>query len=503
MTFLRLLYECLLDYGEGTDLVPWLAEEVPAPPADGKTWTFHIKKNVHFTSGRELEASDFVYSLERVLDPKTKSPGDGYYRNIRGAEEFQKARSQEAEEAKADADKRVRREKGERWLAPTGVAGLQAVGRYTLTIELDKPDPAFLYLMTMPFSAPVARESVEKYDKEFFRNPDGTGPYVLSEWRRGARICFTRKPEHHMHREKSIAALDVLIGPDDLTMQMMFERGQLDLNFTISPPDFIRVCNDPHWKKCVGSISLNETDYLAMNCEIAPFNNPLVRRALNHAVNKERILKLMNFRGTIARGVLPPNIPGYNPNLKGYDYDPAKAKQLLAEAGYPNGFRMPLWVIADTDYRVKIGQSVQQDLKEVGIEVDLKPVAYAVFDEATGKRKEVAASIFGWSQDYPDASDFLDVLFNSERISDEHCNNLAFYADPKLDELLKAAAAETRDPARRLRIYREAEEKVVRDAPWVFLYHPIDYRLVQPWVKGFKMHSVWLVRFEKLWMERP
>jgi ABC-type transport system substrate-binding protein len=247
---------------------------------------------------------------------------------------------------------------------------------------------------------------------------------------------------------------------------------------------------------------MNETQYLSMNCEMPPFTDRRVRQALNYAVNKERTLKLINGRGIVAQGVLPPNMPGYNPQLKGYDYNPERAKQLLAEAGYPKGFRMPLWVIGDTDYRVKIGMSVQQDLKEVGIEVDLKPVAFAVFDEATGKRKEVPACIFGWVQDYPDPSDFLDVLLNGERITDQHCNNVSFYASKEVDALLKQAA-ETADPASRLRLYQDAEKKVVEDAPWVFLYHPVDYRLVQPWVKGYQMHPVWLVRYEQLWLEHP
>jgi ABC-type transport system substrate-binding protein len=283
---------------------------------------------------------------------------------------------------------------------------------------------------------------------------------------------------------------------------MMFERGELDMLFSIPAPDFVRLTADSAWKPYVSSLPVNETVYLSLNCELAPFTDRRVRQALNNAVDKDRILKIINGRGVAARGVLPPLLPGYNPKLTGYPHDPTKARQLLAEAGYPDGFTVALWAVADSGSWLKIAEAVQQDLAEVGIRVEVKPVAYAIFDEAVGRRGTVPFALTSWPQDYPDPSDFLDVLFRSDRLTEARCNNTAFYTSPRLDTLLQAAARET-DPRLRLRRYQKAEEVVAEDAPWVFLYHPTDYRLCQPWVQGFQMHPVWAARFDKLGLERP
>jgi ABC-type transport system substrate-binding protein len=174
---------------------------------------------------------------------------------------------------------------------------------------------------------------------------------------------------------------------------------------------------------------------------------------------------------------------------------------LLAEAGYPKGFEVTMWVIVDREQYMKAAEAVQQDLSKVGIKVVLKPVAFAVWDEAVSRRKNVTMTFSGWYQDYPDPSNFLDVLLNGDRIVDVHCNNYAFYSNPQVNALLRAAAKETNRP-RRLRLYQQAEALIVRDAPWAFLYHPTLYMLIQPYVKGHKMHPVWPNRFERLWIER-
>src|SRR5262249_30245977 len=142
-----LICQGLLDYGEGVEIVPWLAEQLPSVSADGCTYTFHIKKGISFANGRELEAADFVYSLERVLDPKTKSPGEGYFRNIRGAVAFQRASADGA--------------------GPAHVEGLKVLDRYTLQIQLEQPDLAFLNVLCMPFAYAVPREAVQQSGADF------------------------------------------------------------------------------------------------------------------------------------------------------------------------------------------------------------------------------------------------------------------------------------------------------------------------------------------------
>jgi ABC-type transport system substrate-binding protein len=461
------------------ELVPWLAEEMPTNSRDGRTFTFRLRKGIRFSNGRELVAQDMVYTLERILDPKTRSPGEGFFRNIVGAREYQRAREKKSKSV-------------------PHVAGLEAPDRYTFRVQLRKPDLAFLNVMAMPFAYPVPKEAVEKYGEDFFVRPVGTGAFVLKEWRRGARLRFERNPRYYLKGQPYLDSIEVMVGGDDLIHVMMFERGELDLLNDIPSPDFIRITTDPKWKRCIATAPLNATTYLAMNCEMKPFDDVRVRRAISCAVDKARLLKLINDTAVAANGVLPPLMPGFNPRLKGYPHDPQKAKQLLAEAGYPDGFQVELWVSTSHSERVKMTEAIQQDLAKVGVKIDIKAVAFAMWDEASGRRKNTRFVFSGWYQDYPDPSNFLDVLLSGERIVDVHCNNVAFYNNPQVNRLLQLAGGET-NPARRLGLYQQAEEIIVSDAPWVFLYHPYLYILYQPWVKGHKLHPVWPNRYERFW----
>jgi ABC-type transport system substrate-binding protein len=150
-----------------------------------------------------------------------------------------------------------------------------------------------------------------------------------------------------------------------------------------------------------------------------------------------------------------------------------------------------------------MAQQIQQDLAPLGITVRILEISGNAFEDAVCKRKESQACIYGWSQDYPDPSDFLDVLFNGKRITKENCNNTAFYNNEEVNKLLKEAREETRDPKKRLKMYQEIEKKILADAPWLPLYHSVDYRQCQPWLKGYQPHPVYWVRYEKLWIEQP
>jgi peptide/nickel transport system substrate-binding protein len=488
LPYLLLLYQGLLDCDDNQQLVPWLAAEMPAVSADRRVYTFRLRQGVRFANGRELEAADFVYSLERTLDPATKSAWPPFLRNIKGARDFEEARKQETG-------------RGARTFEPVHVAGLSAPDRTTLRIELEKPDLAFLWVLTLPFTYAVPREEVERLGDEFYRHPCGTGPCVLAEWQRGLRLRFERNP-HYSGTPPGYDALEVLIGYDELTTTMMFERGELDILTSLPRPDFVRFSHDPRWQPQLHSLLLNATDFLVMNCEMEPFTRREVRQAVCYAVDRERIVKVLSNRGIAARSLVPPGVPGHDPSRPGYARDPAKARRLLAEAGYPDGFSVPLWYIADTERWGKIAEVVQQDLKEVGIQVELRPAAYSVCLDAIGRRKAVPFSLSGWTEDYPDPGDFLHALCEGTRIVDDGCNNMAFYDSKEVNKLLASAAVET-DPDKRLALYRQAEDIVMDDAPYCVLLNSLESRMCQPWVKGFRLHPMWLVRYDKLSLERP
>jgi ABC-type transport system substrate-binding protein len=235
--------------------------------------------------------------------------------------------------------------------------------------------------------------------------------------------------------------------------------------------------------------------YLGMNCQMAPFDDVRVRRALNYAIDKEKLIAILNGRGVVAHGVLPPNLPGYDPNLRGYAYDPARARRLLEEAKIGPDFHPTLWLRADPT-TVILAESIQQDLELVGIHLDLKPVAWGPLLEAIRQPRNVELFLSGWEADFPDPENFLGVLLSREQWGG---NNDSFYSNPRVDELLAEAAPMT-DLKRRYELYDEAEKIVVADAPWVFLFHPVSYVIRQPWVHGLVLNPMRPMRFERIWL---
>jgi ABC-type transport system substrate-binding protein len=490
---LRLLYQGLLDCDDDMNLVPWLAARMPEVSADKRTYTFEIKRGVRFANGRELIADDFVYSIERNFEPATRATGTGFLRNIRGSEAFQKARAEDAE--------REGTERRRRLAEPIRLEGVRVLDDpYTLQIELEQPDLAFPWIVTLPFFYPVAHEEVEQYGEDFLRHPCGTGPFVLAEWERGLRMRFGHNPHYQGPVGAGLDAVEILVGYDYLTQTMMFERGELDL-LNVPPADFIRLTRDPRWRPQLRSMLMPSTDFLMMNCEMEPFNKPEVRRAVCHAVNRERVMRIVHDMWLPANSFIPPGVFGHDPDRPGYAYDPDRARQLLVEAGLPNGFAVELWYPTDSAVWVKMVEAIQQDLRKVNIEASLKEMAVEVFYTAVSRRRNVAFSLAGWTADYPDAGDFLSALCDGTKITDDQCNNMAFYDDPEVNEWIHAAAVATEEKER-LELYRKAEDRIMRDVPYCVLCHEKANYMCQPRVKGCTVHPIWWIRYENLSLEQ-
>jgi oligopeptide transport system substrate-binding protein len=475
----RLIYRSLLDFDEDVNLVPMLAEKLPELGPDKRTWTIRLKKGVCFSNGREVVADDFVYSIRRVLDPKTKSSQAAFLGNIAGATDFTEGKN-------------------------ANVSGLRATGRYSLEIETKTPDLTLPYLLALVCTAAVPREEVEKKALEgegnnFFRQPVGTGPFVLDEWRRDLRLRLKRSEHYSLPDKPALDTIEFTFGTDNLTRQLMFERGELDVLEYPNGSTFVALKNDPRWQPYLLTRVMINTWWLVLNCEMEPFKDRRVRRAFNHAIDKQRILKIINGRGTIAKGVLPPGLPGFNPDLQAYEYDPDKAKGLLAEAGYPDGITkpVPLYVSNGREDNVKIVQAIAQDLARVGVAIDLQQMAGQVYNGAVAKRGQAASCFDGMTQDFPDPWDFLEINFHGKNIQEQESMNYFFFNDAQTNRLLDDAAQET-DPKLRLDLYRRAEARIMHEAPLVPLYDEIHVRPHQPWVHGDAIHPVWVIRYEKL-----
>ena len=477
--FLMLLYQGLVQYDDGLKVVPNLATDWTLS-SDRRTYTFHLRPGVRFSNGREVVAADFVYTLERNLDPKTAGLTEGYFEGIAGAKDFRAGKTPH-------------------------VRGLQAPDNHTLVIELEAPDPTFLYILTLPGALVVPHETIEQLGAGFASHPVGSGPYRLTRWRRGVEMRFERNPLFTQADRQYLDAIDVMEGGDSALHLMMFERGELDIaDITQEPgipvPDYLRIERSPRWHDLLESISAASSWFLVLNTEIKPFDDLKVRQAMNYAIDRDKIVRLLHGTVVPVNGLLPPPMPGFNPNLMGYPYDPAKARQLLAESGHPDGFTCKLWLEAGNPVLEPTASAIQYDLAQVGIKAQLEQVSLPAYLDSSGRRRTMQCGLNGWSQDYPDPSDFLDTLFNGNYITDEGCQNTSFYNNPKVNALL-ASAATCNDPDQRLHIFQQAEQTVVTDAPLVPLYCLRVFALHQAYVHGVHLHPVLYFRFERMWKD--
>jgi len=468
----KLLFRGLLNYGAGTDLVPDQALVWNVSP-DGLTYTFRLRPGVRFSDGSDVEAADYIFSFERVLNPATGSPGSAYFMDIDGAAEFSQGKTPR-------------------------VSGLSAPDSKTLVIRLARPVFTFRYVLAMNFAAVIPRNVVQQDPANFKYHRVGSGPYRVSHWRRSVGWRFERNP-HYAGEDGLVDGVEISLGGDTSLAAMMLERGEIDW-FTGDSVVATRFQKDPRLREWVHWVDTVSTEFFFMNTEMKPFDDLRVRQAFSHAIDKVRMLRVVGGRATLAQGIVPPAMPWSNPGAPQYAYDPAKARALLREAGVAEGIRIPYWFIASRPADRRVAQSIQQDLAAIGVALELNGVSYPAFEVKARNRGVAPCGTWGWVQDYPDPSTFLDMLLNGELISASDCNNVAFYNNPEFNRRLKEAAGEM-DVSRRMQAYRAAESIAIQEAPWVPLYHPQYSLMVHPRVRGHVPHPVWLWRYETLWLK--
>jgi peptide/nickel transport system substrate-binding protein/oligopeptide transport system substrate-binding protein len=449
-SMIKSLFDGLMDYEAGTTtLRPDLAESYEISE-DGQTFTFKLRQGVKFHNGREMTAEDVKYSIERVVDPKTQSPGQGFFATIKGYDE--------AAEGKAE-----------------GLSGITVVDPSTIKFELTRPDATFLHVMAINFSHVVPKEEVEKHGADFGKNPVGTGAFKLGEWTLGQRVVFEKNADYW---NKGLPYLDKItfeIGQEPIVALLRLQKGEIDVpGDGIPPAKFQEVMNDPEQKARVVEGGQLHTGYVTMNVNIPPFDNVKVRQAVNMAINKDRIVQLINNRAVPANQPLPPSMPGYAKDYKGYAYDPAKAKELLAEAGVGEGFETELYVM-NTDPNPRIAQGIQQDLAAIGIKANIQALAQANVIAAGGE-KEGAPMIWSggmaWIADFPDPSNFYGPILGCGGAVPGGWN-WSWYCNEDLDK--KAGEADSiTDPAKaeeRNKLWSEIYVKIMEDAPWAPVFN--------------------------------
>ena len=448
-SMIKSLFDGLMDYEPGTStLTKDLAENYTISD-DGLTYTFTLHKGVKFSNGRELTADDVKYSLDRVTNPTTQSPGAGFFGSIDGFA------------AMADG-------------SATSLSGVTVVDPYTVAIKLSRPDATFLHVMAINFASVVPKEAVDEFGADFGKHPVGSGAFTLAEWTLGQKLVFQRNATYWKTGIPKLDTITFEIGQEPSVALLRLQSGEVDIpGDGIPPAQFLQVKDDPAYKPMIIEGGQLQTGYITINVNTPPLDKVEVRKAINMAINKARIVQIINGRALVANQPLPPSMPGYTKDYAGIPYDVDGAKKLLADAGLADGFTTELYVY-NVDPNPRIAQAIQQDLKAIGITAEIKALAQANVIEAggAGTAPLVWSGGMGWIADFPDPSNFYGPILGCAGAGDGGWN-WAKYCNEALDK--DAVAADSMiDPAKaadREKAWSDIYMKVMDDAPWVPVFN--------------------------------
>ncbi|SMC27975.1 dipeptide transport system substrate-binding protein [Andreprevotia lacus DSM 23236] len=461
------LFNRLVDYDAGAGkVVPSLAEKWEAS-ADGLSYTFTLRRNVQFHStdyfkpGRALNADDVVFTFERMLEanhPWYRSAPNGYPH----AQSFQLGKI---------------------------VKAVKKVDDYTVRFELSQPEATFVPLLTMGFASIYSAEYAAKLTPakaaELNSKPIGTGPFILKSYQKDAVIRYDVNPAYFGAKPKA-DRLIYAITPDATVRVQKVKAGECQIALSPKPQDVLAARADKSVK--VVDTHAFATAFIAFNSQHKPFDNAKVRQALNIAFDKQTYLKrVFDGTATAADGPYPPNTWSYV-NLPDYSYDPAKAKQLLADAGFPNGFATTIWIrpsgsTLNPNPRAG-GELLQADLARVGVKAELKVIEWGELIKRA-KAGEHDILFMGWSGDNGDPDNFLTPQFACASV--ESGLNFARYCDANLDKAI-ATAKKTADQTARSKQYETAQKIIHDQALWIPLAHPVAAALTTPNVAGYKVN---------------
>lgn len=445
-SMIKSLYSRLMDYEPGTaNLVPSLAESFDVA-SDGLTYTFKLRKGVKFSNGRDVVASDVKYSIERAVNPKTQGPGAGFFGAIAGFDDITGGKS-------------------------NTLSGIETPDDGTVIFHLARPDATFLHVLAINFASVVPKEAVEAANGDFGKHPVGSGTFVLKDWTIGQRLEFDKNPNYYVKDVPHIDKFTVEVGQEPLVALLRLQKGEVDIaGDGIPPAKFLEIKNSPDGADMIVDGAQLHTGYITLNTKVKPFDNVKVRQAVNMAINKERIVRILNGRATPANQPLPPLMPGYDKDYQGYKYDVAKAKAFLAEAGYADGFETVLFS-TNTDPQPRIAQSIQQDLAAIGIKAEVRALAQGNVIAAGGTEGEASMIWSGgmaWIADFPDPSNFYGPILGCAGAVQGGWN-WSWYCNKEVDKRAIAADAMS-DPAKskeRQAVWGKIYTDIMADAPWV------------------------------------
>lgn len=460
---------------------------------DGKTYTFHLRNDVYFHNhelftsgkGRKVIAEDFVYSFNRIIDPEVASPGAWIFNNIDYVEE-------------------------------RNFKAFEAIDDTTFTIYLTNPFPPFLGILTMQYCSVVSKEIVNHYKNDYRNNPIGTGPFQFKMWDEGSKMVFLKNENYFEKDEKGTQLpyidgisitfikdkdieflkflaenLDFINGPEGDTKDAIFTSdGQLQPE---QQEKYNMLTNPQLNTEYLGILVDDELDIVTKS----PLRKKLVRQAINYGFDKKNMMAyLRNNIGTPATaGFVPKGLPSYNEDIvKGYVYDPEKAKELLYAAGFPNGDGLPEITLYTTKDYVDLCEYIQHQLNEIGfkIKIDLNP---GITHSELVARSKLNFFRKSWMADYPDAENYL-ALFYSKNFT-PHGPNYTHFKNFDFDKLYELAQSETNDSLR-YHYYQQMDIILIEEAPIVPLYYDEAVRLIQKKVINLGVNPLNLLTLKRV-----
>lgn len=472
------LYNTLVEIDSNLSLVPSLAKSWNISE-DRLTYTFHLRSGIYFHDdpvfpggkGRLFTARDVVYSFQRIMDKTVASSGAWIFHN------------------RVDTGK-----------------GFTALDDSTFQLQLLRPFHPILGILSMQYCSIVAREAVEKYGPDFRRHPCGTGPFRLVSWEEGESLIY-HKNEHYWEKDTMgnrlpyLDAIKVSYFDNKATEFLQFRQGKLSFinDIDASFKDEILTRKGALREQWAGKILLKKQPYLnteyfgilvdPLNPLVAqsPLRGKALRQAINYGINRRQLMMyLRNSIGTPAEaGFVPGGLPSHNADsVKGYSFDPAKARKLLETAGFPEGKGLPVIKLLTIAIYSEIGSFVARQLEEIGIPVQVEVIQKSLLLEQTAKSQ---ALFFrgSWIADYPDAENYLAVFYSKNPAPP----NYTRYHNTEFDRLYEKALLETNDSLR-YRLYRQMDQLVIDDAPVVPIWYDMAIHLVQPHVTGFNPNAL-------------
>ncbi|MBI2917374.1 MAG: peptide ABC transporter substrate-binding protein [Chloroflexi bacterium] len=471
------VFEGLLGFNQDLSIKAVGARDIPSVAnngisADGLTFTFKLRDGVKWSDGQPVTAQNYEYSIKRTLSPELAGEYSFLLMDINGAEAYN------GSGAKSPAEQQQLRD----------AVGVKAVDNSTLQITLARQSFSFLQRMALWPAYPVRQDIIEKAGDQWTEPPTyiGNGPFKLTGWVHQDHLTLEPNPSYWGAKPK-LSKIVLKIITDVNTELAAYKNGELEMS-RVPPGTEKTILEDPVLSKEVLRYNELVTFAFQFNVTRPPFDNVKVRQAINTAIDREAFINQVRAGvGKAAYSWVPPGMPGHDPELgKQYAFNVARAKQVLAEAGYPDGKGLPpiKFQFADTAGNRVIAQFLQGQMKDnLGISIELDPMEPKAFQQTVNEEKHMWAW-FGWGADYPDPDNWLPDIFGTGASI-----NHTLYSNPKFDELKTRALAEP-DPARRLDLWKQAHKLVIDDAPIATMNYRERFVLVKPYVKGLKTTSM-------------